>query len=479
MSPLDLDALLVPLDEKQPAGFFDEEDGTFQDIEHEMVKLGGLQEPNMDWSFIDEATRLYLTKQCKHFRIAGHLITARLRPPSWQGWADGVGVLSGMVCTYWESGYPKPGPTGLPMKRRLVALLVERLCEVLPKLEVDGTAHTAQAAAQRAIDQLQASAGAAKLDVPMLTHLESQFSRRVEETRYPTSEPSREALPASRGQTVTEAYFSTSSTPKLGDERESKRTLLAVAEFINEQNSYDPTGYLLRRFALWGHLTTAPPGRHDQRTELRGIPQDISEGYREALSENNISPVLLQRVEKSVASSPYWLQGSHYAAIIALRMEMPEVASSIRLATERFVLRIPGLKALHFSDGRPFVDGETLAWLSGIDEHAGQAADGREYAALREELAALMENGGVEHMLRRLESLQAEAEDTRHRCHVMSIAASLVSARGFTWLAEGLYRTAYGLMDGASISTWEPALYNHLAAQIRDARPPAPQGTTD
>lgn len=468
---LDLQILLTSFDEKQSAGVFDEEDDTFQDIEHEMVKLGGLQELAIDWGFIDEASRQYLGRQCKHFRIAGHLITARLRQQTWRGWADAMCILSGMVSLYWETGYPKPGPTGLLAKRRLVALLVERLSEALSKLPGDATAQVVRAEGQRALDGLQACAESAKLDVSMLTKLESQFSRRMEETRHPDTEQMREALPPSRGQVVNEEYFSSSSAPKVGDERETKRTLLAMAEFINQQNAYDPTGYLLRRFALWAHLTTAPAARQEQRTELMGVPLDVAEGYRDALAENNVSPVLLQRVEKSVASSPYWLQGSHLAAVIALRMEMPEVASAIRLAAERFVLRIPGMKTLQFSDGRPFVDAETLAWLSGIDEQAGTAADGREYAALRDELTALMESNGVEHVLHRLEELQDEAEDIRHRCHVMSIAANLVSARGFTWLAEGLYHTAYGLMAGSSTATWEPSLYNHLAAQIRDARP--------
>lgn len=480
LPPFDLDAVLAPVDEKYPAGAFDEEDNAFQEIDHEMVKLGGLQEANLDWRFVDEASREYLIRQCKHFRIAGHLATARLRESSWRGWSEALGLLAGMVCFYWETGHPKPGPTGYLAKRRMVALWVERLSDALPKLPADDMERAEQEAARRSMDRLQAWAEDAKLDVSMLTRLETLFTRRVEETRLPTTNPIQAMDAADGGRPISEAYFSARApTAKLGDERESKRTLLAVADFINEQNAYDPTGYLLRRFALWGRLTTAPTAKHDQRTELMGVPLGTVETYREALATNDINPVLLQRVEKSVANSPYWLQGSFLAAALAQRMEMPEVASAIRLAVERLVLRMPGLKALQFSDGRQFVDGETLTWLSGVNEQPIAATEGREYAALRDELSGLLEGQGVEHVLKRLEQLQTDAEDPRHRCHMLTIAADLVAARGFTWLADGLYDSAHRLLDGSSIAAWEPALHNHLMARIRATQPSGQPGNKD
>ncbi|MDF5981581.1 type VI secretion system domain-containing protein [Pseudomonas aeruginosa] len=281
------------------------------------------------------------------------------------------------------------------------------------------------------------------------------------------------------GRPISEAYFSAAApTPKLGDERESKRTLLAVADFINEQNAYDPTGYLLRRFALWGHLTTAPTARQDQRTELMGVPVDTVEAYREALATNNISPVLLRRVEKSVANSPYWLQGSFLAAALAQRMEMPEVASAIRLAVERLVLRMPGLKSTHFADGRQFVDSET--------SHGSAAPTNNLVRRPKDEStppcatnSGLLEGQGVEHVLKRLEQLQTDAEDPRHRCHVLTIAADLVAARGFTWLANGLYDSAYRLLDSSSIEAWEPVLHNHLVARVRATRPSGHPGNKE
>ncbi|WP_343737932.1 type VI secretion system ImpA family N-terminal domain-containing protein, partial [Achromobacter sp.] len=63
---LDLDAILSPISPHQPAGEFDEEDNAYQGVESEMMKLGGLQEATIDWSYVDSASRQYLESQCKH-----------------------------------------------------------------------------------------------------------------------------------------------------------------------------------------------------------------------------------------------------------------------------------------------------------------------------------------------------------------------------------------------------------------------------
>ncbi|UDG76736.1 type VI secretion system protein TssA [Achromobacter sp. 77] len=464
---LDLEALLAPLDVASPAGWFDEEDETFQGIDHEMVKLGGLHEPRLDWSYVDEASRQYLASQCKHFRVAGHLIAARLRAGSWRTWAEAAHVLAGMVERYWEAGFPKPGPTGFLVKRRFVALQVERLGAALGGLRAQDDARQHQEFASKALDALQAQAAAAKLDVAMLARLEAQFARRVEQFRYPEPAAVAPALGQQGGQAISEAFFNVPGEAlKQGDERESRRSLLSVADFINQQDAYDPAGYQLRRFALWAHLHAAPPVRKEMRTELMAVPNDIAHGYGEALTANTVTPALLQRVEKSVVASPYWIRGSFLAASIARRLEMKEVASAIRSATERFVRRIPVLVDLQFNDGRPFVDAETLGWLSGADaENAAQPAT-LEFRVLREELSAQLASDGVEAVLRRLQELQGEDATPRQRGHARVIAAEMLAVRGLSWLAQDLYAGVGRLMQDTPASQWEPELFGPLSQYV-------------
>ncbi|KVU53687.1 type VI secretion system protein TssA [Burkholderia cepacia] len=467
LAPLDLDTLLAPIDPRQPAGVFDEEDDAYQGIDHEMVKLGSLQEATIDWPYVDEAAQHYLCSQCKHLRIAGHLLTARARTRSWRGWAEATGVLAGMVERYWETSYPKPGATGYLAKRRLVGQLLERLSDSLAALENTGYGEEFYKAGQAALDSLQRSAESAQLDVPTLSKIEGLLRQKAEALRAPELADAKLDTPV-RGDVLSDAFF-TPALPTPGNEREGRKSLLAAAEIINQQDPYDPTGYLLRRFALWAHLTNAPSARKHHQTELMAVPADVAEGYAEALIANAVDPALLQRVERSVTTSPYWLRGSYLAAGIARRLEMPLVAEAIRQATERFVTRLPALGKLEFADGRPFVDGETQAWISGAQASGATSAAGHDYAAVRDELHSLLEAQGVESVLRRLETIQQEATDLRHRCHVMAIAAELLQPRGLTWLADGLFVRAYQSMQNASAPEWEPNLFSLLQRHQPDA----------
>jgi type VI secretion system protein VasJ len=125
-------ALLEPVDPQTPAGLFDLEDETYQAIDHEMVKLGGLHQASIDWPFVEEASSHYLATQCKHLRVVGHLLSAWLKVGRWDAWCDSIKLLMGMIEHYWQSSYPKPGPTGFPAKRRQVSGLLELLSATVP-----------------------------------------------------------------------------------------------------------------------------------------------------------------------------------------------------------------------------------------------------------------------------------------------------------------------------------------------------------
>ena len=77
-------SLLAPISAGQPAGLFDIEDETYQAIDQEMVKLGGLRQSSIDWLYIEEAAQQYLLAQAKQFRVAAHLLTAWLQHREWR-----------------------------------------------------------------------------------------------------------------------------------------------------------------------------------------------------------------------------------------------------------------------------------------------------------------------------------------------------------------------------------------------------------
>ncbi len=455
--------LLAPIDPAAPAGLFDVEDETYQAIDQEMVKLGGLQEASIDWAYIEEASRQYLSQQCKHLRIVAHLSAAWLRSRCWERWGFTLALLAGMVECYWEAAHPKPGPKGFLGKRKLVGLVINRLTEALPRLDRFTYIPAYAAAAQCALTRLQQQQDAAQLDASVLSELARLLDKHIGlangagEVVAPKA-PAASVKPAP----LTDVIAPPVPQVSIGNERETRRAVLGMAEFVNQQDPYDPTGYQLRRFGLWAHIQVAPQTRQGNRTELMAVPIDIAGGYEDAIAGSVIDPALLQRIEKSVTASPYWIRGSFLAATVASRLAMGEVAEAIRSATARFVQRMPALQQLCFSDGTLFVDTPCLAWLKGTQGQADQGAASQEFTSLREELVGQLEDGGVEPVLLRLQGMQADFRAPRERCHTTVIAADLLAARGVSWLAQDLCACVARTMQQTTADAWEPEVFQRL-----------------
>lgn len=446
-------ALLKPVDSQAPAGLFDIEDPDYQAIDQEMIKLGGLHQSSIDWEFIEETAAAYLSTRCKHFRVMSHLLSAWLHKGQVGPWCSGLALLSGMVEQYWATAHPKPGPTGYPAKRKQVLQMLERLHGAFSALLPQSLTVEELRSALAAVARLQAAPAETQLAAPALLGLATLLARQGTGTD-PTSAQS---VP-----TQSLDLHVPAKSGGLGSERETRRAALTMAELINQQDLYDPSGYQLRRFALWGHIHTAPTASRERLTELAGVPRDLSEGYREALGGASVEPALLLRIEKSVVAAPFWLRGSYLAASTAVRLAMEDVAAAIHLASVRFARRVPGLLHLCFSDGTPFACDQTRAWLTAARSDDSGARGMPEYAALRDELVAQLAREGVEVVLLRLQAMQAGPASPRQRCHASVIAADLLGARGLTWLANDLYANAARLMAGTPADAWEPDLYRRL-----------------
>lgn len=455
--------LLAPIAGGPPVGLFDIEDETYQAIDQEMVKLGGLQEASIDWAYIEEASGQYLQQHCKHLRIVAHLGVAWLRSGCWERWGLTLALVAGMVERYWESAYPTPGAKGFLGKRKLVSLLINRLAEALPRLDRFTFSQAHALTAQAALAGLQQQVAQAQLDPVAVSELERLLLKQVEGANGPVASSSGTSVSSGiEAAPLADAFVPAKASIALGNERETRRAVLSMAEFINQQDLYDATGYQLRRFGLWAHIQAPPTAKRERRTELVAVPADIVGGYEEAVASTAIDPALLLRIEKSVTASPYWIRGSFLAATLATRLAMGEVAEAIRSTTARFVQRLPALQQLCFSNGTAFVDEQTLAWLKGAQGQVGQGAAAQEFGSLREELTSQLEAGGVEPVLLKLQSRLADYRSPRERCHTTVIAADLLASRGVAWLAQDLCASVARTMRQTTADAWEPEVFQRL-----------------
>lgn len=473
-----LTALLAPITPAQPIGTFDEDDAFYQRLDAEMAKLGGLRQSSLDWAQVEGDAIAYLSNQAKHVRVLGYLIAAWTRSGDAVAWTHSVQLLAGWTERYWADAYPRPGAAGLTAKRKQWTIMLERLTQGLKSLHADTLTDSVRADAMTALQQLQQASTKQGLDAADVVALHGTFVRAADGAKQAVfAPPTSKATSTGSGQSLGAEFFSTRSDLPIGDERETRKLFLKLAEFVNHQDAFDPTGYLLRRYGLWSHLHAAPPVKREHRTELMGVPMDVSAPYQDALATRTTSPALLLRVEKSVAASPFWLRGSFLAARIAQQLEMEDVATAIRIVTHRFLLRLPRLRELAFADGTPFVDDETFAWIAASPTAANRAPTSPAVAgsldALRAELGSEAATLPVETLLQRLQRVQGGAAAPRERGLATVLAADVLAERGLAWLARDLHAGVLQTMDATPASVWDRDTYDYLKWQLRPkASPP-------
>lgn len=466
-------SLLAPISESSPTGIFDENDDLFIGLEDEMIKLGSLQSATIDWEKVQKDSILYLTTKCKHIRVAGYLIQSILKQKQWSSWGSACNFLSAFCETYYESCFPRPGEKGLNAKHKQISILIKRFKDSFDEAseENNGVSKDTQAKIQphleklhQVLTQLQCAPDDIETLAGLLYKLEKLGTS-------PAPAPKASPAPAQSKSTqggINTDYFtpSTSAIPAIANERELRKTLLAIAEAATQSDAYDPTGYMLRRYALWASISSSPIVTKDNKTELMPVSAETAHEYQDALDANRLDPVLLQKVEKSVTSSIYWFKGSYYACQIAKQLEMEEVANAIWHATVRFVRRVPVLLKLQFCDGTPFADEITQEWLaqSPISSQKSGASVDTDYAKLQDQLNKTMEKDGVEAVLKALQKYQISDHTPRQKCQLMKITADLMAQRGLNWLSEELYLRIEQNMANTIAAQWEPELYQQVSA---------------
>ena len=98
-------------------------------------------------------------------------------------------------------------------------------------------------------------------------------------------------------------------------------------------------------------------------TAMQSVPLDKVSDYRE-LVISSPSVELLNRIEKTLTTSPYWIEGSYLSAKCCQALKFKEAAETIRSVTEQFVNKFPTFHLAKFQNGEPFLSDIVSDWLS-------------------------------------------------------------------------------------------------------------------
>ncbi|EPC00232.1 hypothetical protein L861_06985 [Litchfieldella anticariensis FP35 = DSM 16096] len=444
-------------------------------LDEEMMKIGSLQHGEVDWQGAEARAVRLLSETGKDLKVLGHLLHCLQRSGDGVRFALSLRLLAGSLEQWWHQAYPFQGPRGEKMRPRLFQQFSQRAVKLASALDFKGADDEYQAC-QASLDALASLAREHGLPQGELDELR----RCLVDARSRDDAPApAETSSASTAETVSDngSASPTSSggmakMPELrleaGNERGNRQTLLKLADFLNEQSPGEVLGYRLRRHATWSGIQVLPATRDGERTELAPVSADRAADYREAV-ERGGDTALWRRIENSLAVSPYWLEGHRLSATLAKRLGHIRCADSIRDETARFVTRLPGIEALTFNDGTPFVDGETQRWLHSVPASAtgGSHIGGDPWQAGLEEARECLAEQGLEVALKILDQGLAAARSPRDSTYWRLASADLLHEAGLEALARQHYRAVHQSVINIDLSQWEPALLARLEASLK------------
>ncbi|PRY64289.1 type VI secretion system protein VasJ [Vreelandella songnenensis] len=475
-----LGPLLAPLPangEGAPVGEPVEDSNDYLTLDEEMMKIGSLQHANVEWETAETLAIRMLSERSKDLKVLGHLMHCMQHGGSGVRFALSLRLLARSIAQpWWEHAYPFAGKRGVKMRPRLFQQLIQRSVKLVSTLDF----HNAEDefdACQASLTELEHQVAEKALPDDALAELSRQLK-----AKRPTQQAAQSASQSSAGEQSTsqpaarqEQAATTSSTAKApelrleaGNERSNRQALLKMAEFLGEQSPGEPLAYRLRRYAVWSTIQALPAAKENGKTELAPVSADRVSDYREALAKGGDNE-LWQRIENSLALSPYWLEGHRLSAGLAKKLGHSRCAEAIRDETQRFVERLPGIEALTFNSGASFVDEETTRWLYSNENSGGAAGGGSEaWHAGLEEAREAVADGDLAAALKVLDQGLSSARTPRESAYWRLASADLLQETGLESLAQQHYRTLHQTVTELALEQWEPALVSRLKAAIQE-----------
>jgi type VI secretion system ImpA/VasJ family protein len=126
--------LLEPIAGAEPGGQNASFDPRYESVRNELAKLDSPTGGEIDWKMIGRSCDELLRGVTKDFLLASHQSYAMLQLDRWRGLATGLALITGMLETWWEQGFPPVAR--LRARGNALDWLVARLEIALPTLGV-------------------------------------------------------------------------------------------------------------------------------------------------------------------------------------------------------------------------------------------------------------------------------------------------------------------------------------------------------
>jgi type VI secretion system protein VasJ len=473
-----------PISEANPAGDDIRYEPEFDELQQEIDKLSiaSADGGGIDWNRVISLSGTILAEKSKNMQVATYLAAALTATDQFQGLSDGLTIIKDLVENYWDTMYP-------PLKRirgrlnavawwadRAEAFLKEYDPDPLPAELVDG--------AKNNLGELDNLLGDKSDDAPVLSRLQGLIERlpvqggedepaesAPEPKAAPASDapsepppqaapaPPAERQPASEGEPASEQDASALLESGLNQLRQ-------VADYYMGQDLSNPMPYRLTRISAW--LTVDQTPMSDKNITPLPPPDAMVRTAIDGLVATKDWEGVVRACEARVGEFLFWLDMSRISAqaLDELGGRYQAAQDALAAETAMYVNRLSGVENLCFSDGTPFADPETKAWLNSIamgggdggapvsagDDASSQVADGFNQAL------ELVKGKKVSQAVGLLEDHYAKSAAGKDRLMWRNALVRLLVRAGRPELALPHAKAILADIDGHHLETWDPVL---------------------
>lgn len=486
----------TPIPGPDPTG--SDPDGTpaFEAVAGEIGKLSQMDGAAVDWSTVVTEGTTVLREVSKDLRVAAYLARGLMEQDGLPGLARGARVLAGIVHDHWDACWPP--------KRRLrgrvaaFTWLIEKTAPALSARFVDGGDGPVLRDLDETLTALDRQLETLLEDsTPDFTPLTRAVRDKLREAE-PDGERRAEEAPAAQGGATAESRepgaqskaaaakpaAEPKAAPKLGglppldatSERVVKQVFTEAAAALRPDDLGNPVFYHMVRYATWRGITDVPPTNDDKRTQLAPVPADRVAQYEKMLAAGHFVDVIAG-AEVSIARNPFWLTGHRLTDQALARLGHTAARNAVLHEVRALVSRLPSVVELKFSDGTPFADTATRAWIESEVIPAGEpgtnagggGGGGDTWRSLLEAVAADARPDDPLDLFARLDAaLTAERDPRRRFLWSMALAQACLDA-GQSALARAQLERLDQQFRALGLDAWEPSLGADLAAALARA----------
>ena len=466
---MDITALAAsPVSESSPAGADAKYEPEYEALTAEIGKLSSVSQSSpISWQAVADNGAVILAQKSKDISVAAYMAVALIHTDGAQGFLDGVKLLRGICENFWDDAFPPKAK----LRRRLNAYewWHERALEQLRKEGQPPVSAALSAEMTEAVGELDSLIGGLmeeaqplrdiKEAIRAIPLLPEEKPKEPEPQAAPEPEPLREEpAPQPQLQAAPEPPSPAPAPSPAPQAAQTGDTAAALSAFVEAARNYAyalraeaPSNYLawqLPRVALWGKIAALPPDDGTGQTMVPPPDMDRVEAAERLLAGKNWLKAATA-ADDLFQSYPLCIDLQRIAdeALANLGPSFAAARARLRAETAAFVGRLPGLTALSYDGGVPFVSPATRAWLDELahdGQSGGTAGGGRAdridevIAEARETLAA----GDAAGALRKLEEAlgASAAGNVRLRAEELHMLCSQREAKTAAALARALAR---------------------------------------